>query len=53
MKVRVDECRLRRDGQWLVLYRQTPGAASCSALSPVEVEVGKDCVIKDGKVVKS
>jgi hypothetical protein len=53
MKVRVDTCTLRRDGQWLVTYRATPGAASASALSRVEVPVGKDCVIKDGKVVKS
>lgn len=52
MKVRVDECRLRRDGQWLVLYRQTPGAVRAEALSPVEVPVGKDCIVKDGKVIQ-
>ena len=50
MKVRVDECRLRRDGQWLVTFRVTPGAVTSHALSPVEVPVGRDVTVKNGKV---
>jgi len=52
MKVRVDACALRRDGQYLITYRATPGAATMSALSPVAVEVGRDVLVRDGKVVK-
>ena len=52
MKVRCDTCTLRRDGQYLITYRQTPGAHKCEALSPVAVEVGRDCIVKNGKVVK-
>lgn len=52
MKVRCDTCTLRRDGQWLITYRQTPGAATCSALSPTEVPVGRDVIVRDGKVVR-
>lgn len=52
MRVRVDACALRRDGQFLITYRATPGAATMSALSPVAVEVGRDCIVKAGKVVK-
>ena len=52
MRVRVDACALRRGGQWLITYRVTPGAVTAAALSSVEVPVGKDCIVRDGKVVK-
>lgn len=52
MKVRCDACTLRRDGQYLITYRATPGASTQSALSPVAVEVGRDCVVREGKVVR-
>ena len=53
MKVRIDKCVLRRDGVFLVTYRSTPGAITSHALSPVEVRVGCDAIVRDGKVVKS
>ena len=53
MKVRIDACALRRDGLWLCTYRATPGAVTATALSPVEVRVGSDAIIREGKVVKS
>lgn len=53
MKVSVLACVLRRDNQFLVTYRSTPGAITSHALSPVEVRVGSDAIIRNGKVVKS
>lgn len=52
MKVSVLACRERIDGQWMITYRAA-GAVDASALSPVEVPVGADVIIRDGKVVKS
>jgi hypothetical protein len=52
MKVRVDDCRERRDGQWIVFFKVAPGGLKATALSPVRVEIGRDCVVRDGRVVK-
>lgn len=52
MKVRCNECTERRDGQFIVFYRTVPGGLKASALSPVPVEVGRDCIVSGGKVVK-
>ena len=53
MKVNVQDCYQRGDGQWVVVFRTVPGARDRSqALSPVAVEVGRDVLVRDGKVVK-
>lgn len=50
MKVSVRSCVKLVNGKWLITYR-APGAATGSAISDREVEVGRDAIIREGKVV--
>jgi hypothetical protein len=50
VRVSVRSCVKLLDGKWLITYR-APGAATGSAISDREVEVGRDAIIRDGRVV--
>lgn len=53
MRVNVQNCYQRADKQWVVIYRTVPGARDQSqALSRFPVEIGRDCIVKDGRVAK-
>ena len=50
MRVSVRSCAKLVNGKWLITYR-APGAATGSAISDREVEVGRDAIVREGKVV--
>jgi hypothetical protein len=51
VKVLIDDCRERRDGQYIVFFT-LPGGMKATALSPTPVEIGRDVIVTDGRVVK-
>ena len=51
MRVSVRSCVKRLDGKWLITYRAPSAIYGGSAISDREVEVGRDAIIRDGRVV--